>query len=122
MGYGSSLKMTKGLTLDEFKMLAKNAQRIAVFQEIPAGKLNPFIIYSVLNKAFKTDGVMLEDLHERACARYSFICFEPVASLTINNNDDRQPLTALRDLQSKLMYSTRADVAELITSATGFIT
>lgn len=114
--------MTQPLTLNEFKMLAKNARRIAVFQEIPAGKLTPCIIYSLLNKAFKTDGVMLEDLHQRECARYSFICFKSIASLTINNDDDSQPLAALRDLQSKLVYSTRAEVADLITSAIGFIT
>jgi len=114
--------MTQPLTLDEFKMLAKNARRIAVFQEIPAGKLTPFIIYSLLNKAFKTEGVMLEDLHQRECARYSFICFESIASLMINNDDDSQPLAALRDLQSKLVYSTRAEIADLITSAIGFIT
>jgi anthranilate synthase component I len=114
--------MTQPLTLNEFKMLAKNARQIAVSQEIPAGKLTPVIIYSLLNKAFKTDGVILEDLDQRECARYSFICFEPTASLTINNDDNSQPLAALRDLQSKLAYSTRAEVADLITSAIGFIT
>ena len=31
-------------------------------------------------------------------------------------------MAALRDLQSKLVYSTRAEVADLITSAIGFIT
>jgi len=114
--------MTQPLTLDEFKELAKNAGRVAVFHEIPAGKLTPFIIYRLLNQAFKTDGAMLEDLHQRACTRYSHICFEPIASLTINNDDDSQPFVALRDFQSRFMYSTRADVADLITSAIGFIT
>ncbi len=114
--------MIQPLTLSEFKMLAKNAGRIAVFQEILAGKLTPFTIYSLLNKAFKTEGMMLEDLHQKEYARYSFICFEPIASLKIDNDDDRQPLAALRDLQSKLVYSTRTEVADLITSAAGFIT
>ena len=114
--------MIQPLTLNEFKMLAKNARRIAVFQEIPAGKLTPFIIYSLLNKAFKTDGVILEDLYQRECARYSFICFESIASLKINNYDESQPWAALRDLQSKLVCSTRTEVAELIINAIGFIT
>ena len=61
--------MTQPLTLDEFKMLAKTARLIAVFQEIPAGKLTPFIIYNILNKAYKTDGVMLEDLHQSKSMR-----------------------------------------------------
>lgn len=114
--------MRAPLTFDEFKMLAKDSKRIAVFQEIPAGELTPFIIYSRLHQALKTEGMMLEDLHQRECTRYSFICFEPRASLAINNNDKRQPLSVLREFQKTLTYSTRADVADLITNGAGFIT
>lgn len=114
--------MIQPLTFDEFQVLAKNARRIAAFREIPAGKLTPVSIYSLLKKAYKTDGVMLEDLHQRECRRYSFICFESLASLKINDGDHAHPLTALRTLQSQLAYSTRPEVADLITNATGFIT
>jgi anthranilate synthase component I len=114
--------MKQPLSLDEFKMLAKEAKQVAVFQEIPAGTFTPAAIYSVLRKAYKTDGVMLEDLLQRECPRYSFICFEPIASLKINNGDHRHPLTALRTLQSQLTYSTRPEAADLITNAIGFIT
>lgn len=114
--------MIQPLTLNEFKLLAKNAKRVAVFQELPVGKLTPFSIYNLLNQHYKADGVMLEDLYPRQGARYSMICFEPLASLTINNNDKRDPLTAIRSMQTAVKFATRADVAELITSAMGFIT
>jgi anthranilate synthase component 1 len=112
--------MIQLLALNEFYMHAKNAKRVAVFEEISAGKLTPTIIYTLLN-SHGADGVMLEDLRQD-CVHYSFICFEPIASLKVNNDDHSCPLTALRDLQSQLVYSTRAEVAGLITSAVGFIT
>jgi anthranilate synthase component 1 len=110
------------LTLDEFIIYAKDVRRVAVFEEIPAGKLTPVMIYTLLNKVHKADGVMLEDLHRQDRIQYSFICFEPIASLTMNRNDGSHPLTALRDLQLKFAYKTRADAADLITSSAGFMT
>jgi anthranilate synthase component 1 len=114
--------MMQALTLNEFQSLAKNAKRIAVFQEVPAGKLTPDIVYGILKKAYKTEGVMLEDLQETKHSRHSFICFEPIATLKINNGDHNHPLTVLRALQAQLAYSTRAELADLITSSVGFIT
>lgn len=114
--------MIQPLTLDEFQMHAKEARRVAVFEEIPAVKLTPVMIYTLLNAMYKTNGVMLEYMNQEDCFCYSFICFEPIDTLTINSGDNIHPLTALRDLQAKLVYSTRAEVADLITSAAGFIT
>ena len=114
--------MIQPLTFDEFQMLAKDAARVAVFQEIPAGKLTPTRIYTLLNKSCKTDGLILEDLDQRGYLHYSFICFEATASLIINQGDDDHPLTAIRNMQSQLAYSTRVETANLITSAAGFIT
>ncbi len=114
--------MLQPLTLNEFQVLAIKAKRVAVFQEISASGLTPVTIYAQLNEMYKASGVMLEDLHERECPRYSFICFEPVASLAVNHNDNQNPLTAIRDLQAQFAYSARADVADLITNAAGFIT
>ncbi len=114
--------MIQPLTLEEFTVLAKNSKKIAVFQEIPANQLRPIIIYQLLYKKFKSDGVILEDLYKAAEKRYSFICFETIATLTINNNDNKQPLSALRDLQTQNRYTTRATINHLITSAVGFVT
>lgn len=114
--------MIQPLMFDEFQALAKDAKRVAVFEEISAGELTPVMIYSLLNKAYKEEGVMLEDLHQQDGVRYSFICFEPIASLILNNNDASHPLTAVRELQLKFAYKMRVDVADLITSAAGFIT
>ena len=114
--------MLQPLTLNEFQVLANKAKRVAVFQEILANGLSPVTIYAQLFEMYKASGVMLEDMHERECPLYSFVCFEPVASLTVNHNDNQNPLTAIRDLQAQLAYSTRAEVADLITSAAGFIT
>jgi anthranilate synthase component 1 len=114
--------MIQALAFDEFQVHAKNAKYVAVFQEIPAGILTPVMIYTLLNNEYEADGVMLEDLHLRECLRYSFMCFDPIATFTMNNDDDRHPLTALRDFQSQLSYSTRAEVTDLITGSVGFIT
>ncbi len=112
----------QALTRDEFQVYAKEARRIAVFEEMPAGHLTPIMIYTRLNQAQFADGVCFEDLHQRDGARFSFICFEPITSLTMHNHDDSHPLTALRDLQRQFAYKTRVEIAHLITSAMGFIT
>ncbi len=114
--------MIQPMTLDEFNSLAKKDSRIAYFQEIPAEKLTPFTIYSQLNQFLSQDGAMLEDLYQRNTARFSYICFQPLVTLMINNANDKQPMPALREMQAKMHYVTRASVAELITSAIGFIT
>jgi anthranilate synthase component 1 len=114
--------MMQALPFDEFKQYAKDAQRVAVFKEIPADQLTPTQIYSLLKKVYATEGAMFEDLHQRDVVRYSFICFEPIASLSKNDVDDNHPWVELRDLQSRLSFATRSEVADLITSAIGFIT
>ena len=113
--------MMQLLTLSEFQILAKNAKKVAVFQEIPAGHLTPIAIYSLLNQAYQAPGVMLEDLHQ-GDNRYSYLCFEPIATLTIQNGSHDNPLTALRHLQSEHRYATREGMAERISSAVGFLT
>lgn len=114
--------MLQPLTLNEFQVLATKAKRVAVFQEIPARGLTPIRIYALLNDLYHASGMMLENLHDSECPCYSFICFEPVASLAINQHDTKNPLEAIRDLQAQFAYSTRAEVCDFITSAAGFIT
>lgn len=109
------------LTLAEFLSLAKNAKKIAVFQEIPANQLTPTAVYTLLKETYSTDGVMLEDLHQ-GNLRYSHICFEPIASLSINQGHHDNPLGALRHLQAQHQSTTDISVAHLITNAVGFIT
>lgn len=114
--------MIPALTFDEFQLYAKQAKYVAVFQEIPAGQLTPLMIYTLLQQRFNTTGVMLEDLQMQAEQRYSYICFDPLATLTLNHDDTRDPLMALRELQAQYQFATRPAVAGLITSAMGFIT
>jgi anthranilate synthase component I len=114
--------MMQALAFDEFQNYAKNSKRVAVFKEIPAGRLTPILIYTLLNKAYAAEGAMFENLHQRDGIRYSFICFEPVASFTRDYGDDNHPWAELRDLQSRLSFVTRSEVADLITSVIGFIT
>lgn len=114
--------MIQHFTLNEFKDLAKEARRIAVFKEVPINQLTPLSIYHILHQFYKTDGVILEDLHQGNCSRYSYIGFESIDSLQINNEDAIHPLTALRHFQSQQTYVTRPEVAELITTIIGFIT
>ncbi|MEN9450864.1 MAG: anthranilate synthase component [Pseudomonadota bacterium] len=114
--------MMQALLFDEFQKYAKEAQRVAVFKEIPADRITPITIYRSLKKIYAADGAMFEDLHQQKGDRYSFICFEPIASLTRNDAGDSHPWVELRDLQSRLRFATRSEVADLITSAIGFIT
>jgi anthranilate synthase component 1 len=110
------------LTFQEFQLQAKDEKYVSVFQEIAVGILTPVMIYTLLSKEYAAEGVMLEDLNQQEGARYSFICFDPISSLSVNNDIDSHPLTVLRDFQSQLTCSTRGEVADLITSAVGFVT
>lgn len=113
--------MLQALTLDEFKELAIHAKRIAMFEEIPANGLSPVTAYALLNEAYQNHGILLEDLYEDNTSRSSIICFKPLETLVIHHHDKINPLSAIRDLQLKYHYITRADVAERITSAAGFM-
>jgi anthranilate synthase component I len=111
----------QAFTFKEFQHYAKEAKRVAVFKEIPAKSLTPTCIYSLLNKAYGSEGVMFEDLHQKNSARYSFICFESMDNLTRDYTDDTHPWSALRELQSRYRFATRSEVAPLITSTMGFV-
>jgi len=114
--------MMQPFTFEEFQEHAKTSERIAVFETFPADTLTPAIIYTQLNELYGSHGVILEDLQQREGARYSFIGFDPMTSLTMHLDDKEDPLTVLRNLQLKYAYTTRAEAAPLITSAMGFMT
>lgn len=108
--------------MDEFKQHASKASKVAVFEEIPAGNLTPVIIYHLLKQFYQDEGVILENLHQDEGPRYAYICFEPMTSLLIPYGSQLNPLDALRDIKSRLNYSTRQEASHLITKAIGFIT
>ncbi len=113
----------QALTLNEYKTLAQKAKRIAVFREIAAGGLTPIHTYRLLSKKYGDEkGVILESLQKQELNRYSYICFNPLASLKISHGEDRNPIQMLRDLQSQFSFSTRDDVASAINCAVGFMT
>jgi len=114
--------MMQAFTFEEFQNDTKNSDRVSVFKEIPAEKLTPLRVYSLLNKTHASEGVIFEDLHQQEDVRYSFICFDPIARLVRNYGDDHHPWSELRDLQSRLSFATRIKIAPLITHAMGFIT
>ena len=114
--------MTQPLTFDEFKALAQHAKRIAVFREIPVGTLTPIHSYKLLSEAYGENGVMLENLREQESTRYSYICFDSIASLTMYQGDDQDPLAGLRNLQSQFAFATREAVTGLINCAMGLVT
>lgn len=110
------------LTLKEFQEYAKKASKVSVFEEIPAGELTPSIVYTLLNKAYQKEGMILENVSEDSTHRYAYICFEPLESLVIPYGSTLQPLHELRNIQAQFHYAIRPDVAHLITKAIGFIT
>ncbi len=114
--------MTQPLTFIEFQALAQHAKRIAVFHEIPMGTLTPVHSYRLLSEIYGDNGVILENLLEQESRRYSYICFDPIASLVIHSGDNEDPLTKLRNLQSQYAFATRGTVANLINCAMGLVT
>lgn len=114
--------MMQAFTFEEFQNDTKNSDKVSVFKEIPAEKLTPLLIYSLLNKNGESEGVIFETLHQHEDVGYSFICFDPIARLVRNYGDVHHPWSELRDLQSRLSFSTRTEIAPLITHAMGFIT
>lgn len=114
--------MMQALTIDEFKTLAEQAKRIAVFREITAGKLTPIHSYRLLSEKYGEKGVILENLNKQESTRYSYICFNPLASLKVAHGEQHDPLAMLRNFQSEYSFSTRDNVAKLINAAVGFIT
>lgn len=109
------------MSFSEFKNLAKVATKIAVFEEIPAGNLHPELIYSLLTQICG-NGVLFEDLYSVESKRYSYMCFEPLASLSIQQGSKEHPIPALRKFKSDHHVETRKDVAHLITNTVGFFT
>ncbi|EKD92354.1 MAG: hypothetical protein ACD_29C00049G0005 [uncultured bacterium] len=65
---------------------------------------------------------MIENLNQKENERFSFICFDPIASLSIYKDDGQNPLNAIRDFQSTYATSTRKEMAELMTNSVGFFT
>jgi anthranilate synthase component 1 len=112
--------MLQALSLEEFQDLAKNAKRIAVFQEIDAGALTPFALYCHLQNQYQHKVVMLETLDEDTPPRYSYLGFDTIDSLEIYSSTD-DPLPVLRQKQKDNAFATRIDVAPLITSAFGYV-
>lgn len=114
--------MRQYLSLDEFLILAKESKRIAIFTDIPADQLSPMHAYSLLKKFYKTEGVIFEEQHQDNSPRYSYMCFDLMSSFVIHHDDNAaDPLADLRRFQKNMAFSTRTDVAELITNAIGFI-
>ncbi len=114
--------MKQYLSLDEFLIHAKESKRVAIFKKIPADKLSPMHVYSLLNKIYKTEGVIFEDQHKDHSPRNSYMCFDLISTFAINHNDiPAAPLADLRYFQKNMAFSTQSDVAELITNAIGFI-
>jgi anthranilate synthase component 1 len=114
--------MTQPLTLAEFQVLAQQAKRIAVFREIPMGSLTPIQSYRLLSKAHGDNGVMLENLHQQESTRYAHLCFDCIASLSLQQGDKQDPMAALRKFQSQFTFATRDSVADLISCAMGLMT
>lgn len=126
--------MLQQLSLEAFLALSKTSKRVAVYHEISADRLTPIGIATCLSSEMR-NGVILESgLHHQDAGRYSFITFDPIAQLTVQNGRvlrrvgdetitcDTHPFTALRQLLSELSCQTQHQSAECIHGAVGFIT
>lgn len=109
------------LTLEEFKLIAQNAKSVAVFLET-SSSLTPLEIYHNINAVYGPYGVIFEKHDEEENTTYSYMAFEPIASLAVHEGDQNEPFLALRKMQSQYAFKTRASVAGLITGAVGYMT
>lgn len=114
--------MMQALTLNEYKTLAQKAKRVAVFREISVGNSTPIHSYRLLSEKYGEKGVILENLNKQDSIRYSYICFNPLATLKIVHGEQHDPLDMLRNFQSQYSFLTRNDVANKINGAVGFMT
>lgn len=112
--------MVEDLKMHEFVEQAKNHSKVAVFRAIPKGGFTPIEVYTALQKLYKEPGVLLENLQAANPVSYSYLAFEPIATLTVS--DKKNPLKAIRDFQKQNAFGARKEVAHLITSLAGFIT
>lgn len=112
--------MIDSLSLEEFRQCAKHSKKVAVFKSIEVEDLSAVSIYEILSKNNFYNGILLEDLQQRDGFRNSFIGFNPIETLELNQlNQD--PLEQIRKLQAKYKFDTRKDVINLITAAAGFV-
>lgn len=109
--------MIQALQLNEFQTLAYDASYVAVFQEISLENVTPIMAYECL-AALYGKGALFEIIQKNC--HFSYLCFEPFETLSIDNNDN--PLHELRLLQNRFKMMTREEVSTLITSTIGYMT
>ncbi len=108
--------MIKPTSLSDFQAQAKLNKRVAIIREISCKQLTPPLIYQLISKLYPTDGVIFEDQN------HAHICFDPISSISVSNNNKNHPFSSLRALQSELACATQDEAAHLVTHAIGFIT
>jgi anthranilate synthase component I len=126
--------MLQQLSLNEFLELSKIEKRVAVFREIAADRLTPVSIVESLHEEMQ-DGVILESgLHHHDGGRYSFIAFDPMAQVSVQNKKVTQrvgqeitsssmpPFPIIRKLLSQLSCVEKPQQRDFIHGAIGFIT
>jgi len=125
--------MMQPLSLSEFLVLAQTSRRVGVFEAIAIESLTPTDVYELYKNDLK-EGVLLENGTQEENPAYSYLFFEPVANIQVekgvitqiigNQVSERKdnPFAALRKLKKTLGFTTRPDVAHLISSAMGFVT
>lgn len=112
--------MIKDLSFTEFANLAQTSDKVAVFKQFRTNDLSALHIYEVLIENGFQGGILLEDLQQRDGFINSYLGFNPVETFSINENH-KNFLTEVHQIQNKLKFAVREDVVNLITSAAGFI-
>lgn len=111
----------KSMTASEFAELAKTSQKITVFREIAADRLTPVGMFESLAEEMKT-GVMLESgLHEPGVGRYSFLYFDPMASMSLKDQLTEDPRVKLREFLVSQASTTAPGLQNFLGGAVGFV-
>jgi anthranilate synthase component 1 len=126
--------MTAQLSLTEFLELARQHKKVIVHQEIAADRLTPVGIVQALEDKMHEGAILESGLSHGEEGRYSFIAFDPRATLSVENGKvaervgeltqyyEGDVLTILHERQIALYAVASADQKNLLTAAIGFVT
>lgn len=126
--------MLRNSSLSDFLTYAQQAKRVAVYREIAADRLTPVGIVESLPEEMATGIILESGASHHSGGRHSFIVFDPVAEISVQNNEITQkiynqrttsnedPLTVLRRLIPQFTCAGPADILSIMNSSIGFFT
>lgn len=105
--------MFKKLTLEQFVELAKEENKIAVFQEVSGDRITPISAFEALGDEAQDAAILESGSVNGVNGRYSFICLDPIAQAV--------DFVELRKQLAQYHCHTEHPLSKLIGGAVGFV-